>query len=259
MKWQRLLPVLLALALCTVRAYAVSPFDDRLTGSPDEAKVLAVRGEFMGYAAPAGDGAPTALLDSAVKLYRLSNREFLDAIEHSALGRVSPEGSYTWTLPLNPGTGYAYALVGPDSESGDFASAVSPGGGSADGRFDFLWYPESVEELLSAHPSADQAFFILVPGVVTTFLYIRSGEEEVLYPYSARPDLLGLDNQTACSPEEVWTAVLTGWPEDASPLAFPAAEEDRGYRHQPLAFFLLLLILLIPLLTWRFLRRGKKR
>ena len=242
LKARNYLALLLAMLLCTSAAYAASPFDDSLSDSPDAQKVLALQGMIVYNI---GDK-----LDAAVKLYEQDKDSLLDAIQSGTLGEIPSQADYLWAIPLH---GHRYVLCGPDGGDG-FSCAVARGNELSAQKLDFLWHPEKAESLLDGFSTVDQSFFIFCNQIVSSFLYVKSGGEEFLIPYSARPDFLELENQEIYTPAQVQAAIEAGWPDNKFPLIFPIA----GSRRLIVAL-LLALIVAAPVLTWRILKRQKRR
>ena len=147
-----------------------------------------------GEASPAGE----FLVDSAYPVHLFEHPDFVSYYREHGRIDTNIQPDYRWNVPTS--NGYLVAVGQTSSGAWEKISMIGTDFLPTEGLPDIsgVFDREKLLKTIESYPdiqTVSQISYIDSPMYTsTTFIYIRSGEQEFLIPYSPRPDFTGLEN-----------------------------------------------------------------
>lgn len=191
----------------------IAGFLEESRGEIDHTLSLTPSALLEGEASPVGE----FWVDSAYPVHLFEHPDFVSYYREHGRIDTNIQPDYRWNVPTS--NGYLVAVGQGSSGAWDKISMIGtdflPTEGLPDisGVFDREKLLKTIESCPEIQTVSQISYIDSPMYTSTTFIYIRSGEQEFLIPYGPRPDFTGLENGTLYPMEEVADILETTSPQ----------------------------------------------
>lgn len=179
---------------CSSELSGVANFLEKSRGEIDHTLSLTPSALLEGEASPVGE----FWVDSAYPVHLFEHPDFVSYYREHGRIDTNIQPDYRWNVPTS--NGYLVAVGQGSSGAWDKISMIGtdflPTEGLPDisGVFDREKLLKTIESCPEIQTVSQISYIDSPMYTSTTFIYIRSGEQEFLIPYGPRPDFTGLEN-----------------------------------------------------------------